>query len=114
MLEELEFARTRLHGDPTRPVKRPRQSTKIALEISGGALTRVLANGQQVEVILLDYDGDAQARLTPIPEADGSCQDALVSRPRVEVDARRVAELFGLGQVEEYAVSPALPEAPAI
>jgi len=114
MLEELELARARLHGDSTRPLKRLRQPTKIALVICGGSLTRVVANGQQVEVMLLDYDGGEYGHLTPIPEADGSCQDALVSRPRVEVDARRVAELFGLREVEECQVSPAVPEPPAI
>jgi len=99
LLDELELARTRLQRDPTRPIKRFRQpATRVALVVSGGALTQVVANGQQIEVVLIDYDAEGFDHVVPIPQGDGSSWEARISRPDVDVDPHRVDGLFGAFQ----------------
>lgn len=68
--------------------------TKIVLIIEGGALTAVLSDGSQVEVAVIDYDADEMLGVAAIPQANGTTENALVSRPEFECNPERVAELF--------------------
>lgn len=97
LLDELELARTRLHGDPLRPLKRLRRPVhRVVIVVDGGALTQVLANGQNIEAQLVDYDVEDLDDAVAVPQTDGTRAMARLAHIQVEVDAQRVEELFHL------------------
>ena len=75
--------------------------TKIVLVIADGALCDVLGDGQDIEVAVIDYDADGLDGVAAIPQLDGTTRDALVSRPKVDVDATRVQQLLGVVDAAE-------------
>lgn len=68
--------------------------TKIVLVIEDGGISAVFADGEKVELAVIDLDCEGFGRVAQIPQLDGTSEPALISRPKVEVDPAHVDNLF--------------------
>ena len=75
---------------------------RIVITVDGGIVQHVVADGSDIEVIIVDYDTEgATEGLIAVRQFDDSYVNAYVSPVQTDNSAKRVAELFELAGADE-------------